>query len=368
VKNKIRINVPVPEIPDKSLRALFEKRAVYTIQEPVIKEIQNAFVNHYGLVIKNGLLVPGCAFNLIGNEDKTFYYPFWKRTAIEYAVARWGRSKTTAIVIDRPCLLIHSKWFNYAFWINAYLPRLIMAEEEGILSKACLLLPERISKFPFVIETLKAFSVESIIIPDGIHVIAKHLYMPEVRPWTASFYPPLIKKTASRLKAEAEKRTIVSLTSSKRIYLTRKKRQIRCVENEEEISPILKEYGFSIFAFEDLSVWDQISIMSKAEIFTSLHGAGLSNLMFMPEKSWVIELINKTYATSEYTFPFWKLSYATGLNYQPVFCNTVGSNALKLASNGSVKGDETEYLVNRNVIVDSKTLEQTLDLVADSHC
>jgi hypothetical protein len=83
------------------------------------------------LVIKNGLLVSGCAFNLIGNEDKTFYYPFWKRTAMEYAVARWGRNKTTSIQIDRPCLLIHSKWFNYAFWINAYLPRLIMAEEEA---------------------------------------------------------------------------------------------------------------------------------------------------------------------------------------------------------------------------------------------
>jgi hypothetical protein len=43
----MRVNVKVPQVSDKSLRALFEKRAVYNIKEPAIKEIRNAFVNHY---------------------------------------------------------------------------------------------------------------------------------------------------------------------------------------------------------------------------------------------------------------------------------------------------------------------------------
>jgi hypothetical protein len=40
-----------------------------------VKEINNAFVSHYGLVLKNGLLVKGCAPNIgFSGYDESAYY------------------------------------------------------------------------------------------------------------------------------------------------------------------------------------------------------------------------------------------------------------------------------------------------------
>ncbi len=359
MREKIQIQVPVPSGIPAEFRPLMEKRAVYSVPVPQIREIRNAFVSHYGLVLKNGLLVPGCAFNLKGNEDNTFYYSFWRQTVEEYAVCRWGKS-LSSLRIQEPCILIHSRWFNYAFWVNAYLPRLIMAEEAGLALKGGLLIPEGWKNIPYVWETLKAFSFTPRFIPEGTHVFADTLYMPELRPWTASFYPPLIQKTAERLKTEAAKRIPDGQHFPEHVYLTRRKRGVRCVENEEEILPLLQQQGFEAVVFEDLSVWEQIAMMSRAKRFISLHGAGLSNLMFMAEGALVVELINEAYARAEYTFPFWKLANAAGLNYRAFFCDTVDSGADKLATRGTMKGNEAEYLVNRNVVVNDRRLNEIL--------
>jgi hypothetical protein len=359
MRERLHIKVPVPQGIPNNYRRLMEKRAVYTVPVPKIRQIRNAFVSHSGLVLKNGLLVSGCAFNLRGNEDKVFYYPFWRQTVEEYAVCRWGKS-LLSIIVEEPCLVIHSKWFNYAFWVNAYLPRLIMAEEAGLLRDTVLLLPEGWKNIPYVWDTLDAFSFTPRFIPEGVHVFARKLYMPELRPWTASFYPPLIHKTAERLRAAAQKRVAPQTSFSRHVYLSRKKRGVRYVENEEEILRQLQKEGFEAIFFEDLSVWEQIAMMSRAERFISLHGAGLSNLMFMPPGAMVLELINEAYAHAEYTFPFWKLAHAVGLDYRALFCRTVNIGTGKLAREGTMKGNEADYLVNGNVMVSYINLSEIL--------
>ncbi len=357
----LNIKVPVPQEIPKEYRSLMERRAEYCAPVPHIRELKNAFVSHSGLVMRNGLLVTGCAFNLRGREDNTFYYPFWRQTIEEYAVCRWGNSLPSVRVED-PCVVIHSKWFNYAFWVNAYLPRLIMAEEAGLLKKAVLLVPEGWKNIPYVWDTLEAFSFTPRFIPEGAHVFAHKLYMPELRPWTASFYPPLIKKTADRLRQEAWKRINPETLFPRHVYLSRKKRGVRCVENEEEILPFLQKEGFEAIFFENMSVWEQIAMMSQAERFISLHGAGLSNLMFCPTGARVIELINEAYARAEYTFPFWKLAHAVSIDYDALFCETANPPIFKLVSEGMINGNEKEYLVNTNVLVNVHQLGEKINL------
>jgi hypothetical protein len=359
MRDKLHIQIPVPSGISPKYRHLMEKRSSYSVDIPQIRTINNAFVSHYGLVLKNGLLVPRCAFNLTGNEDNTFYYSFWRQTMEEYAVCRWGKS-LPYMRIQEPCILIHSKWFNYSFWVNAYLPRIIMAEESGLLEKAVLLIPEGWKDIPYVWETLKAFTFNPRFIPQGVHVFSDTLFMPELRPWTASFYPPLIQRTAERLKTEAMKRNQEGKQFPEHVYLTRKKRGVRCVENEHEILPMLQQHGFQAVVFEDLSVWEQITMMSRAKRFIALHGAGLTNLMFMPPGGKVVELINEAYARVEYTFPFWKLAHAVGLNYRAVFCSILDNGSYQLATKGIIVGNENDYLVNKNVFVDFSSISEVM--------
>ena len=80
--SRIFHTIPLPENITEEYSDLFKKFRRSKVKIPQVKKLKNVFVTHNGLVLKNGLLVDGCAFNLKGKEDNTFYYSFW-RTAIE---------------------------------------------------------------------------------------------------------------------------------------------------------------------------------------------------------------------------------------------------------------------------------------------
>jgi len=362
MKTYQNIQIPYPENISAEEKRLFEPYVRAKVRIPRIKNLKNVFVTHQGLVLKNGLLVGGCAFNLRGNLDNTFYFQFWKDTLEKYLVCRWGKSLPSVhLKGPQQYLLIHSKWFNYAFWINAFLPRLLMAEQSGYLKNTKLIVPENWKNIPYVWDSLKAFDVDFEVIPSDHHIFVDRLIMPETRQWTASFYPPLIKDISARLIQEAQTR-IRNKTFPKKIYLTRAKRKIRTIENEEELICGLGKYGFEPVIFEDLSIWEQIAMMNNADFFISIHGAGFSNIMFMKNNASVIELINKKYASLEYTFPFWKLSDAVMLKYYPFFCEPVlnESQLLSIGSSTKQNNDEKKFLVNSNVKVD---IEKILTLL-----
>jgi len=345
------IIVQLPLNLTESMRPYFEKRKEYTVRIPLIQYIKNAFVSEQGLVVKNLLLNPHCAFNLLGKEDNIFYYPYWKLSLEQMFVSSYGKSlKSLKLNGKQRYLLIHSKWFNYSFWINSFLTRLLMAEEAGLLDNVVLIYPENWDNIQYVRESLSCFNVKTIKIPSGHHLFVEHLVMPETREWTASFYPPHIQNLREKILPFAIKATSLK-DLPKRIYLTRKNLNVRCVENESDLIPILEKYNFTVLSFEDISFWDQVSLMNNAQAFVSIHGAGFSNVMFMKKGSKVLELINKPYADAEYQFPYWKLCSAAKLKYYAQLCNTKSGASTRLIRGGKQDKINT-YLVNENIIVD----------------
>jgi len=343
---------------------LFKGLSISKVRIPQIKKLKNAFVTHEGLVVKNGLLLDGCAFNLKGKEDKTFYYAFWRIAIEQFLVSKFGKSLPSVhLKGPQAYLLIHSKWFNYSFWVNSFLPRLIQAEEAGWFKKSKLIVPEGWKKVPYVWDSLTAFDIELEIIPEGYHIFVDSLVMPETRQWTASFYPLQIQNVRQRLVKESQKRAVDFNKKSTRIYLTRAKRGVRYVENEEDVIELVKKYDFVPIIFEDLTIWEQISLMNQSTHFISIHGAGFSNIMFMKPGSVVLELINLPYAKQEYTFPFWKLANAAQLRYLSQFCDVKGGGASLLSYGKGKMESELSYLVNKNILVDTVQLESILKQV-----
>lgn len=328
------------------------------IKDAKIKYIKNAFINNQGLVLKNGLLVSGCAFNLIGNKDNTFYFPFWKLVLEQMVVSKWGKSLKSVHLKKESFLLIHSKWFNYSFWINSYLLRLIQAEEAGLLDKVKLIYPQEWDSIPFVVESLKCFNVKKEVIPLDTNLFVENLVMPETRDWTNSFSPNEIKKVREKIVPIALKKTSI-IDFSKRIYLTRKNSRARSIQNEDELLPILEKNDFQIIVFDDLSFWDQVAMMHYAECFISIHGAGFSNMLFMKEQSLVMELVNQSYADIEYKFPFWKLANACNLNYFVQFGSVQNKNT-KLVRGSNPKPNDN-YLVDENIIINKELFEMNIN-------
>lgn len=327
------------------------------IKQPKIRYLKNVFVNSQGLILKNGFLVKGCAFNLIGKKDNTFYLPFWKLTLEQMIVSKWGKSLKSIELKDQSYLLIHSKWFNYSFWINSYLLRLIQAEEAGLLDRVKVIYPKEWDAIPYVVESLKCFNIIKEVIPLDTNLFVQNLVLPETREWTNSFSSNEIKKVKQKLLPYALKNKTIT-NFPKRIYLTRKNSWARSVENENELLPILEKYGIEVIAFDDLSFWDQVVIMNNAEIFISIHGAGFSNMLFMKEGTAVLEFVNQSYADLEYKFPFWKLANACNLKYFVQFGSTKTKSTKLIRGNGQKKDEN--YLVNENIFINIQLFEKNL--------
>lgn len=94
------------------------------------------------------------------------------------------------------------------------------------------------------------------------------------------------------------------------IYISRKLAKTRKVLNEEEVKNVLKEEGFFCVELENLPWKEQVNLFRRCRILISIHGAGLTNSIFMPPGSCVIEI----YPESE-----------TGVTNPNLCYNTLGS-------------------------------------------
>ncbi len=348
---------------DEELLLHLKKRINYRQKSPKIKRINNCFVTFDGLVLKYGRLVGGCAFNLKRKEDKSFYSFFWKDTFEKYIVSKCGKSiPNLHLDENKTYILIHSKWFNYSFWITSFLPRLIQIENEIGLENVTLIYPQTWGNISYVKDSLMAFNLSVEIIPQDHQLFVPHLLMPTTRDYTASFFQDVIVDTKNKLTEFANIKINNKIFPTK-IYLSRSLRGVRSIENESEVILELEKFGYEAIVFEKLNFWEQVAMMSKATHFISLHGAGLSNLMFMNKSAKVLEFVNRKYAELEYTFPFWRLASCIEIDYFIQFGNPVLLDNSNLSFGKKSILNEKDYLVNSNVYIEIELLKNNLSLM-----
>lgn len=113
----------------------------------------------------------------------------------------------------------------------------------------------------------------------------KSILLPDIAP-TGNYRKKIILKLSQRLKNY----WIKKYKRSKKIYISRKNSEKRKLINENEIIPILKMYNFTIVDFDTLNFEEQISYTLKSEIIVSVHGAGLTHMLWMKKKGKVLEI------------------------------------------------------------------------------
>jgi len=76
----------------------------------------------------------------------------------------------------------------------------------------------------------------------------------------------------------------------RRIYCSRAHTRHRHVSNEAEMVELLRRHGFQSVAPEALPIAEQIELFAGAEVVFALHGSALTNIVFSPPGTLVIEL------------------------------------------------------------------------------
>ena len=313
------IHIPIPQNLPERYRRLFMKKSTYKVPELRVKEYKNVFVSHEGLCLQNFRLVPYSSFNICTRYDKSFGWQYYKLVLEQYLVSTFGKSlKKIVLPPDTTYAVIHTKWFNYSFWITSSLHRLIMLYKSG--KNFTLLYPEEWDNIPYVTESLKAFpNLKKYKIPSGVHVHVPHLLMPEVRPFTACFDGTELQTVRNYMIAHIPNELLNKIYPEK-IYITRKKAKYRKVENEQEVIDYLTPKGFSVIDFDDLSFWEQVALMKGVKEFVSIHGAGMANLVFASKQVKVIELIPEFYGRKTYRFIYWIMTNSLNQKYILLFC------------------------------------------------
>jgi hypothetical protein len=100
----------------------------------------------------------------------------------------------------------------------------------------------------------------------------------------------------------------------RRVFISRAKARFRKVCDEEKLYHILKEKGFEILCLEDYAIEDQIRIFSETKFLIGIHGAGLTNMVYMPKGGKVLELRAITKETHIYNI-FYVMACACGQDY-----------------------------------------------------
>lgn len=192
--------------------------------------------------------------------------------------------------LDTAFYVTNSRSKNFFHWFLDVLQKLEFIERNcgGVTQQTVAIIPSGY-RAEFMIFSLYAFDLRLLQQDDDQLISVKKLMMvPDLAP-TGNYRKEVVlnlrKKLRNYFLSEIEGGIEV-----KRVYITRKNAWRRKIVNEADLLPILVELGFEVIDMDALSFKQQIQVMLGAEMLVSLHGAGLTHMLWMRDGGKVLEI------------------------------------------------------------------------------
>jgi capsular polysaccharide biosynthesis protein len=307
-----------------------------TIEPNPAQTLEDVCVNAEGLIFRGGRICPE-SFALPSYEAQFRRPDAYARFLLKNYWLRRG-----AVRVPTGIWVTDNVSNNYFHWMIESLPRLLRAEH-ACPEQDTLLLPRPFSRLPFVAFTLRAFP--------QIGRVGWIGERSKIRVGRLVNVPRLPRQPPARLPDRNElaevARRVAGLVGrgapARRIYFSRSDAQRRRARNEDELVRLLRAHDFEVLHLDQLKPWEQIAWSLAAEISIGLHGAALTNLIFMPEGARLIELRNPDHHWGVYE----RLAKLFGIEYRSVACET--------AADGVALGKQ-----HADLIVDLDRLRESL--------
>lgn len=173
---------------------------------------------------------------------------------------------------------------NYFHWFTEVLPKMIHVKKtEG--GHAIFYIPFSLKDYQ--IQSLKICGINFYKTEDQARIFRKLTIVKNCTIYPGIYHPTLLSETKHIL---TKGRTFKS-NKKRKVYVTRENATRRRLINEAEVIGVVKNYGFEIFDFDAIPFQEQVELMLETGVFISIHGAALTNMLFMPVKSVIIELL-----------------------------------------------------------------------------
>lgn len=267
-----------------------------------------------------------------------------KQSQLLYSKMKWRRFFSPKIKYCTKTVIVFDIWSaNYFHWMTETVPKL--QQLTTINEKLVIYVPVPILRQPFAKYTLSLFeniSFYPLSITDVTKFIIKKVYLCNLKMQTGNYHPKIIKAAATFLKTSVQQNYL----RAKRIFIYRDILEGRGIENFNEIKSLLDQYGFDIVDLGKLAPEGQIASMRNCEILAGVHGAGLTNMMFLQAEAKVLEL--RRYDDKQNNCYF-SLASALGHAYYYLLCN-VNNESLPTQQNSFfVDASAFEKAIKTNV-------------------
>lgn len=211
---------------------------------------------------------------------------------------------------------------GYYHWLAEAVPRIYLVKDK-INKDNPLLLPAKYEQIPFIMEYLQVFGIPYVFIPDSEGIRIRHLQLVSHTTKAAYFRPDLIQQVRKSILGQLGLKEHIA---NRKIYISRKNAIRRKLLNESALLPVLAEFGYDILNLEQYNWQKQVEICSRAKIMIGLHGAGLTNMLFMSSDSNVVELRREN---DDYHNCYFTMSSALNHNYYYLMCEMVANDEEK---------------------------------------
>jgi hypothetical protein len=305
IENSVPVNHKYPVNFEEKDKALFDHCTNYQSANEEIFELENVYVSERGIVFKRFTNFWGVFPHTLFRADYGWLY------ILKHYLFR----KKIVAPDSKKYILLYDFWSsaNYYHWLIDSMPRLFVVNSKLKQEKYSLLLPFNCPKY--IKATLNYFQISHITyIKKNEYLQAEKVLVPYYLAGSGHIHPVKVKEVIDFFSGK-----INSVSSKKRIYVSRARQKARRIHNELEVQDLLKKYGFETVFFEDHTFEEQVSMAKNAEIMVSSHGANLTNMMFMPPGSCVMELIRY----DKPNFCYWALASVAELNYYYQLCDVV---------------------------------------------
>lgn len=307
-----------------------------------------------GLLYKNNRLISKSSHKHWDERAVKIFGHYYSSFLFDMVMDR--QAKRYNIVEQKPgkkYLWVHD-WFNFYHWYGETVIRIWAAK--NMLKDSIVLLPEHYKKWKFVHYTLAQIpGLEIEYLPE---TASKTYYLKEVYLVTNKNYCdhydlPLLNDLRQHFTLPIRQKYNIPAKPFRKILSVRKNAGTRNIANIAAMQAFLAPLGYEFVDFDAHEPEEQIKIMCETRVFISVHGAGLTNTLFMPAGGHVLELhreLRKNENQGVHSKIYWKQSSALGINYSFLLCKAE---------------DPTTHYYEGNVVVDMGEFAAAVDFIEE---
>jgi capsular polysaccharide biosynthesis protein len=196
-----------------------------------------------------------------------------------------------APLIERRCIFVGGDE-NFSHWITRSLLKLSLVDGPGYADLP-MLLHQPLARFHAEFLDLLGIARERLIqATEGGVVRCRRLVVPtqlSLRPGLAAGVEWLRRRLAEKLGP-------VPGPAQDLLFVSRAGAATRVLLNEAELAAALAPLGFRTVVPDRMSVADQVRTFARARVIVAAHGAGLTNLLFAPRETLVVEIASSNIA------------------------------------------------------------------------